>query len=117
MSVSHPLKRTLHPNYQVIWAKHTIPKDSKPYILDIGTGNGVLLNCLAEAGYDPTRMLGVDYSYDSIELSKGVAKSRGWEAIRFEVVDFIRGEPSCLEESGGWDLLWVYRYTIGRHWH
>jgi hypothetical protein len=55
-------------------------------------------------------MLGVDYSSGSVELSKGVAKARGWEMIRFEVVDFIRDESSLLEgmkDGQGWDLLWV----------
>jgi 2-polyprenyl-3-methyl-5-hydroxy-6-metoxy-1,4-benzoquinol methylase len=96
------------PNCQVVWATQTIPEDPKPYILDIGTGNGVLLDCLAEAGYDPSRMLGIDYSPGSIELSIGVAKARGWDGIRFEVVDFVSSEPSRLDgmkEGEGWDLL------------
>jgi len=101
-------RTALDPNYQVAWATQTIREDSKPFILDIGTGNGILLDCLAEAGYDPSRMLGVDYSPGSIELSSRVAKARGWEEIRFEVVDFISGEPPRLEgmkESESWDLL------------
>lgn len=91
-----------------------------PYILDIGTGNGVLLDCLADEGYNPRRMLGIDYSPGSIELSKGVAKARGWEEICFEVVDFISGEPSCLEgmkEGERWDLVWVQVNTISRSRH
>lgn len=111
---------TFYPIFQVAWATHTILEDSKPYILDIGTGNGVLLDCLAEAGYDPSRMLGIDYSPGSIELSKGVAKARGWEEIRFEVVDFISSQPSCLggmKEGRGWDLLWVYTNTRSQDRH
>jgi hypothetical protein len=53
-------------------------------------------------------MLGIDYSSGSVDLSKKIAKSRGWEAIRFEVVDFISGEPPHLEgmkEGEGWNLL------------
>ncbi|SRR5258706_7973572 len=99
-------------------ATKTIPEDEKPYILDIGTGNGVLLNCLAEAGYDPSRMLGIDYSPGSIGLSSGVAKARGWDEISFEVVDFVSGEPSRLEgmkEGEGWDLLWVYTNIMDRY--
>ena len=95
-----------------------MPRDLKPYILDIGTGNGILLDCLAEAGYDPSRMLGIDYSPDSIKLSIGVAKARGWDEIRFEVVDFVSGEPSRLEgmkEGEGWDLLWVYTNIMSRY--
>ena len=104
----------------MVWAKQTIPEDAKPYILDIGTGNGVLLNCLAEVGYDPSRMLGIDYSPGSIGLSSGVAKARGWGEISFEVVDFVSGEPSCLEgmKGGeGWDLLWVYTNIMDGYRH
>ena len=56
-------------------------------------------------------MLGIDYSSGSVELSQGVAKARGWEAIKFEVVNFMSGEPSQLggmKDGEGWDLLWVH---------
>lgn len=102
----------------MVWATQTVPEDAKPYILDIGTGNGVLLNCLAEAGYDPSRMLGIDYSPGSIGLSSGVAKARGWDEISFEVVDFVGGEPSRLKgmkEGEGWDLLWVHTNIMDRY--
>lgn len=100
------------------WATQTIPEDLKPYILDIGTGNGVLLDCLADRGYNPSRMLGIDYSPGSVELSKGVANARGWEEISFEVVDFMSGQPSRLEamkEGEGWDLMWVHANAAGQY--
>ncbi|KDN38957.1 hypothetical protein RSAG8_09114, partial [Rhizoctonia solani AG-8 WAC10335] len=50
---------------------------TNPYVLDIGTGNGIMTVTLAENGYDPDRLVGLDYSEPSIKLARSVASGRG----------------------------------------
>jgi len=78
-------------------------------ILEVGTGNGVLLCELAKQGYDPTNLLGIDYSAGSITLSQKIAQHREVGQISFEVLNFLTQDPSCLpgmqQAIGSWDLL------------
>jgi SAM-dependent methyltransferase len=96
-----------------------------PVILDIGTGNGILPICLAEAGYNPRYLAGIDYSNASVELAKRVSQTREVEEITFKVYDFIRENPRHMQSravlsedtpletkesyisEGSWDLLSV----------
>jgi methylase of polypeptide subunit release factors len=57
-----------------------ISRDSS--IVDLGTGNGMLLVSLAEAGF--TRLLGLDYSATAVALAKAVATKMDLP-IRFQV--------------------------------
>uniref|UniRef100_A0A8B9QKN9 EEF1A lysine methyltransferase 2 n=1 Tax=Apteryx owenii TaxID=8824 RepID=A0A8B9QKN9_APTOW len=59
--------------------KRKIPLDSS--VLDIGTGNGVLLVELAKSGY--TNLTGIDYSPSAILLSKQVKEKEGMSNIKF----------------------------------
>ncbi|KAG8729657.1 hypothetical protein FRC11_008269 [Ceratobasidium sp. 423] len=90
------------------WTLENCPADTKPYVLDIGTGNGVMTVTLAENGYDAGRLVGLDYSEPSVKLARAVANGRGHSSIRYIVSDFInQTAPAPVEgESGGkWDLL------------
>ena len=60
-----------------------------PSILEVGTGNGTLLCALAEAGYPPTYLAGIDYSPDAVRLARGIAEQRGVPEITFEEADFL----------------------------
>lgn len=92
----------------VDWAVDHISPSTSPYILEIGSGNGTLLFSLAEAGYDPTRLSGVDYSLDAVKLSSMIATSRdGCADISFSTCDFLTEVPSPPpgQDKGEWDLI------------
>ena len=93
----------------VDWVQDYISKDPAPSILEVGAGNGTLLFALQEAGYDPSKIAGVDYSEDAVKLARAVGTSRGegCEEIKFEVCDFLKEFPAALDgtENGVWDLV------------
>jgi len=79
-----------------------------PSILEIGCGNGTLLFAVHEAGYDPKKIHGIDYSENAISLAKSVATTKETDAtsIRFTVHDFLRDDlPGDGDTSDGWDLI------------
>ncbi|XP_072883717.1 EEF1A lysine methyltransferase 2 isoform X1 [Hemitrygon akajei] len=69
--------------------KHNIPKDAA--MLDIGTGNGVLLVELAKARF--TNLSGIDNSSTAVELAKAVAEKEGILSVNFQVADFLNPAP------------------------
>uniref|UniRef100_A0ACD5TZI8 Uncharacterized protein n=2 Tax=Avena sativa TaxID=4498 RepID=A0ACD5TZI8_AVESA len=64
-------------------------------ILDLGTGNGLLLQALAKQGF--TDLTGTDYSEGAIELARNLAARDGFTAISFLV--------SILYSNGGFSVL------------
>ncbi|TVY29141.1 Protein-lysine N-methyltransferase [Lachnellula hyalina] len=85
--------------------------------LDLGTGNGHFLLRLRGLDEDGEvdeegekwegRMLGVDYSAQSVEFARRIAASKGVE-IEFEYFDLMSDSPSSIltnDESGGWDVV------------
>ncbi|GAB2288881.1 hypothetical protein Dimus_023188 [Dionaea muscipula] len=56
-------------------------------ILDIGTGNGLLLQELAKHGFSD--LTGIDYSEDAINLARGLAQRHGFTNINFLVDDVL----------------------------
>ncbi|NXE12212.1 EFMT2 methyltransferase, partial [Lophotis ruficrista] len=76
--------------------KQKVPLDSS--VLDIGTGNGVLLIELAKSGY--TNLTGIDYSPSAIQLSEKVREKEGMSNIKLKVEDFLT--PSA--ELSGFDI-------------
>jgi SAM-dependent methyltransferase len=52
-------------------------------ILDIGCGSGFMLRCLRDAGF--TNVIGVDVS----EAQVGRANSRGFSAVRADILDYL----------------------------
>ncbi|EJD49036.1 S-adenosyl-L-methionine-dependent methyltransferase [Auricularia subglabra TFB-10046 SS5] len=93
----------------VEWAEEHMPASKGPTILDIGTGNGVMLFSLADVGYNTRRMLGVDYSEDSVKLARLVAGARNWPEVAFARSDFLADDPPAPHNMEGplnaWDLL------------
>jgi len=86
----------------------THPSES-PSMLEIGCGNGMLLFAVHEAGYDPKKIHGIDYSENAISLAKSVAATKATEgatSIQFVVHDFLREDVLRGDEtSDGWDLI------------
>ncbi|GAB4832346.1 hypothetical protein Ancab_006362 [Ancistrocladus abbreviatus] len=56
-------------------------------VLDIGTGNGLLLHELAKQGFSD--LTGIDYSEDAINLARGLAGRDGFTNISFLVDDVL----------------------------
>ncbi|GMM37189.1 Efm4 protein [Saccharomycopsis crataegensis] len=68
----------------------TINEDSK--IIDLGTGNGHLLFELyqhEDEVYVNNRLIGLDYSENSVNFAKDIAKSKNLDNILFYQVDFL----------------------------
>ena len=90
---------------------YPVPANSteSPSILEIGCGNGTLLFAAHEAGYDPKKMYGVDYSENAISLAKSIASNKETEdaaSIQFAVHDFLMEDiPRDDATTGGWDLI------------
>ncbi|KAJ7325298.1 hypothetical protein JRQ81_018318 [Phrynocephalus forsythii] len=76
--------------------KQEIPPDSP--VLDIGTGNGVLLVELAKSGF--TNLTGVDYSLSAVELSKSLMEQEGLTHVKLQVEDILN--PS--DELSGFQI-------------
>ncbi|XP_063290008.1 EEF1A lysine methyltransferase 2 [Pelobates fuscus] len=71
----------------VRWLKaQSIPSTSS--ILDIGTGNGILLVELAKCGYSD--LTGIDYCMDAVELARSICEKEGVsQNVHLEVTDFL----------------------------
>ncbi|TBU26231.1 S-adenosyl-L-methionine-dependent methyltransferase [Dichomitus squalens] len=115
----------------VDWALENVSPESSPFILEVGAGNGNLLFALCEAGYDPNKILGVDYSPDAIKLAQAIASTRATsradgdeedeeavsalkdaDKITFAVCDFLQDDVVPLEgmvpeqhSVAVWDLV------------
>ena len=79
----------------VEWSLENIPPSSNASILEIGSGNGTLLFGLLDAGYDPAKLSGIDYSPGAIALSTQIAQTRGLggSMINFSECDFLKDDP------------------------
>ena len=63
---------------------------------------------LFDAGYDPTRLCGIDYSTDSVQLAQRIASGRQANAITFKAMDFLSQRPESLVDMNSdsdWDLV------------
>ncbi|XP_069836184.1 EEF1A lysine methyltransferase 2 isoform X2 [Dendropsophus ebraccatus] len=57
-------------------------------IVDIGTGNGMLLVELAKSGY--SNLLGIDYCSDAIALARNICEKEGVsQSVNLQVADFL----------------------------
>lgn len=77
-------------------------------ILDLGTGNGEMLFALRENGNFFGKMLGIDYSVQSVELAGRVAEKRGLQhQVEFRVWDILdsHGESQEEHELGEWGVV------------
>jgi len=97
----------------VDWIVHHYPistdSTDSPSILEIGCGNGMLLFAAHEAGYNPKKIYGIDYSENAISLAKSIASKKETgdaTSIQFTVHDLMMGDvPRDDPTSGGWDLI------------
>ncbi|KAF5391684.1 hypothetical protein D9757_002399 [Collybiopsis confluens] len=97
----------------VQWTVEHVPPSTRPTILEIGSGNGLLLFSLVhEEGYSPHSCCGIDYSADAVRLAKSIAENRGMHDITFETCDFLSQDPPPIWEDqrnagrlDTWDLL------------
>lgn len=93
------------------WVLEHVPPETRPYVLEVGSGNGTLLFALRATGYDGARLAGVDYSLDAVKLARLIAADRGSEdgLISFSECDFLSEVPAPVAGLGssveGWDLL------------
>lgn len=87
---------------------YPIPADpaKSPSILEIGCGNGALLLAVHEAGYNPKKLQGIDYSENAISLAKSIASKKDPTQIWFTVNDFLTEDIHRDDTtSDGWDLI------------
>ncbi|TFK21198.1 S-adenosyl-L-methionine-dependent methyltransferase [Coprinopsis marcescibilis] len=95
----------------VDWALDHLPPSENPTILEVGSGNGTLLFGLSEAGYEQTRLAGVDYSEGAVRLAHGIAEQREASSVSFRTCNFLGETPAPLPCHDGssdtqiWDLL------------
>ena len=68
----------------------------QPSVLDLGTGNGSMLALLRKRGGYAGRLVGVDYSRQSIELARELQRVRGHSAYRSDSED----EDESDDEEG-----------------
>jgi len=95
----------------VDWALDHVAPESRPTILEVGSGNGTLLLGLLEAGYDGSTLHGIDYSEGAVKLARSVAASRGGSDIVFNRCDFLLDNPPTptqdlvTDPRAVWDLI------------
>jgi EEF1A lysine methyltransferase 2 len=85
----------------VDWCIDNIPPSRSPSVLEIGSGNGILLTSLVERGYNPELIQGIDYSSGAIELAQKVALARGesLSMITYRVCDFLNIDVPKLDDQ------------------
>jgi len=92
----------------VEWCMENVPASKSASILEIGTGNGVLLTSLVDSGYNPKLIQGIDYSPDAVRLAEKVASTRGdsCSQITYSVCDFLSEDiPKLDQEHPPFDLI------------
>ncbi|TFK50017.1 S-adenosyl-L-methionine-dependent methyltransferase [Heliocybe sulcata] len=92
----------------VDWALEYLPPTQEPSILEVGSGNGTLLFALVQAGYNPTKISGIDYSPDAIQLSRAIASAKEMPGISFHECDFLShsGRPPHPDgPDAQWDVI------------
>ena len=82
------------------WLKAKARPDSKPFIVDVGTGTGAIILSLAKEYRGDAVFLGTDVSEEAIALAKENAAATGLaDRVRFAVADGLDDfdEPQCLD--------------------
>lgn len=79
-------------------------------VLDVGTGNGLLLHELAKKGFSD--LTGADYSEGAINLARGVAQRDGFTNINFLVDDILESKLqkqfSLVVDKGTLDAIGLH---------
>ncbi|PFH52933.1 hypothetical protein AMATHDRAFT_138722 [Amanita thiersii Skay4041] len=87
----------------VDWTLEYLPPSCQASIMEVGSGNGVLLSALAAAGYSTSLLTGIDYSPSAISLAKAIAIKRNIEGITFTECNFLNNDLLSSHET--WDLV------------
>ncbi|MQM19683.1 hypothetical protein Taro_052691 [Colocasia esculenta] len=75
-----------------------VPKDLSSWsVLDIGTGNGLLLQELARQGFSD--LTGIDYSGGAMDLARSLATRNGFASINFVVDDILDTKLEPIERQ------------------
>eukprot|EP00245_Coleochaete_scutata_P007152 TRINITY_DN22255_c0_g1_i1.p1 TRINITY_DN22255_c0_g1~~TRINITY_DN22255_c0_g1_i1.p1 ORF type:complete len:431 (-),score=92.47 TRINITY_DN22255_c0_g1_i1:188-1378(-) len=79
-------------------------------VLDLGTGNGVLLHALAKRGFRD--LTGVDYSEPAVELARELAQKEGLSHLSFMVDDVLEtrleGHYDLILDKGTLDAVGLH---------
>ncbi|KAJ7761898.1 S-adenosyl-L-methionine-dependent methyltransferase [Mycena maculata] len=93
----------------VKWALEHVPPSQNPCTLEVGSGNGTLLFALVDAGYDGSRLCGIDYSADAVKLARAIAATTdAGDSVTFAECDFLTGDPPRISpdtQLDVWDLI------------
>src|ERR1700742_1764845 len=83
----------------VDWCLDNVPPSLPHSILEIGSGNGILLISLIEKGYNPKLIQGIDYSPGAVQLAQKVASARGglFSRITYNTCDFLHDDIPTLD--------------------
>ncbi|KAI9679771.1 MAG: hypothetical protein M1817_004785 [Caeruleum heppii] len=98
---------------QSVARRNGLPSEAS--FVDIGMGNGHLVFALREEGDFEGRMVGVDYSEQSVVLARRIAQERGLgasteaaadgNAVRFERWDVVHDSPDANWVGDGFDVV------------
>eukprot|EP00850_Spirogloea_muscicola_P003229 SM000013S26398 [mRNA] locus=s13:167482:173942:- [translate_table: standard] len=85
-------------------------------VLDLGTGNGLLLHALSKHGFKD--LTGSDYSEAAIELARAVAQRHGHHAINFHVDNILdsrlEGQYELVTDKGTLDAVGLHQDGASR---
>eukprot|EP00850_Spirogloea_muscicola_P013098 SM000087S23380 [mRNA] locus=s87:371640:378474:- [translate_table: standard] len=85
-------------------------------VLDLGTGNGLLLHALSKHGFKD--LTGSDYSEAAIELARAVAQRHGHQSINFHVDNILdsrlEGQYELVTDKGTLDAVGLHQDGAAR---
>eukprot|EP00850_Spirogloea_muscicola_P010850 SM000065S20199 [mRNA] locus=s65:243612:249564:- [translate_table: standard] len=85
-------------------------------VLDLGTGNGLLLHALSKHGFKD--LTGSDYSEAAIELARAVAQRHGQQSINFHVDNILdsrlEGQYELVTDKGTLDAVGLHQDGAAR---
>ncbi|KAJ5582559.1 hypothetical protein N7535_001179 [Penicillium sp. DV-2018c] len=79
--------------------RNTRKQRTQPSVLDLGTGNGSMLALLRKKGGYSGRLVGVDYSRQSVELARELQRVRGHSAYRSDSEDEDEDDEETEEDG------------------
>nr|XP_053632366.1 EEF1A lysine methyltransferase 2-like isoform X2 [Cherax quadricarinatus] len=77
------------------WMMESDVVNQQTSVIDVGSGNGAFLLCLAAEGF--VNLLGIDYSENAVELARAIAQEKKFN-VRYEV-DLLSEDGGGLRDS------------------
>ncbi len=68
----------------------------------------MLFQLVSEGGFNTGKMVGIDYSMNSVTLARRLASSKGMDGMKFDVCDVFAAQPSsgwAWKPHEGFDLI------------